>query len=250
MVFSRHSIVGRSVIAIGVAISSLSAVAAQSGSAFEIRNPRGTIENFDTEHLGPVLTDLGIAWAEQVLPTGGRYLKAAVGTSFTFQIVPAACTDKVDLTGCTGMSLVALYEGDGVNYQTVSAFNQRYGFTSAGVLGGGRDAFLSRYEIADYGIARGNIASSIANFAYLAERFEAEISTGAKTVSQEGYLSDLAEGSLNAKVVATMGVAPKLNTRQPNSSRHEVGFEAVADAVVMLHASKRSAKNKISNIRR
>ncbi len=224
----------------------LTGVGTAAAQETEIAEPRRTIPNFDAVHLGPVLDDLGVTWQERRTDDGGRYIRASVGTSFAFNILPSACEDQYELTGCVGASYIALYGGAPLNYQTVTAFNQRYAFTTAGVLAGGRDAFISRYEIADYGIARGNVASSLANFIYLAERFKNEITNGVKTVAQEGYAGDMAEASLNRKVAAAMGVA----TERPTSHavRHRAAFEDVADAVRLLNASDAAPKNKISNV--
>lgn len=234
---------GRAALSGVVAIVGIGSVAAQDS---EISDPRRNIPDFDAQHLGPVLDDLGVTWQERRTDDGGRYIRASVGTSFAFNIVPSACEDQYELTSCLGASFIALYGGAPLNYQTVSAFNQRYAFTTAGVLPGGRDAFISRYEIADFGIARGNVASSLANFIYLAERFKNEITNGVTTVAQEGYASDMAEASLNQKVALAMGAAPERPTSR--ALRHRAAFEAVADAVRLLNASDAAPKNKISNI--
>ncbi|MBI1393251.1 MAG: hypothetical protein GC152_10975 [Alphaproteobacteria bacterium] len=230
--------------AIGMMAATIGLAAAQDA---EISKPRGIVANFDATHLGPVLDELGIAWQERRTDDGGRYIRASVGTAFAFNIVPSACGDSVALTDCVGVSFIALYGGPQMNYQTVSAFNQRYAFTTAGVLPGGRDAFISRYEIADYGIARGNVASSIANFAYLADRFKNEISSGVTTVAQEGFVSDMSENALNRKVAVAMGGEDEALAHAAPAVRHRAAFEAVAEAVRMLNATEQAPKNKIQN---
>lgn len=232
----------------GAAVISLAGPASAQGA--EIARPRVVIDNFDAANLGPVLDDLGIIWQERRTDDGGRYLRASVGSKFAFNIVPSACADSVQLSGCVGVSFIALYGGPQMNYQTVSAFNQRYAFTTAGVLPGGTDAFIARYEISDYGIARGNVASSIANFVYLAERFSNEIASGARTVSQEGYVSDMSENALNRRVAVAMGADEAEPDATAPSARHRVAFETVAEAVRLLSVTDGAPKNKIGNLPR
>lgn len=57
--------------------------------------------------------------------------------------------------------------------QAAAAFNQRYSFAKAFVLGDGRPA-LQRYLTADYGFIRGNLAVNLLVFANQAERFTVE----------------------------------------------------------------------------
>ena len=141
-----------------------------------ISNPRGMIANFDIPNLGPVLTELGIVWQRKVNDSGRGFIAASVGGQLSFNLVPTACQGVND-TNCIGLILVSLHGGNSVNTQTVSAFNQAVPFTSAGMLGNNAGAFLTRYEISDYGIPRGNVASSVYNFVGAATGFKEQLDT-------------------------------------------------------------------------
>ena len=207
-----------------------------------IANPTGVVPSFDIDQIGPVLTDLGVVWQARRSQSGVDYIEAAIGGDFVFKVIPAACADPRAATGCVGANFVALYKAASINYQTVAAFNQQYAFTTAGVLPGGRDAYISRYEIADFGIARGNIASSLGSFVYLADRFRAEVAGGRMTVSQEGYAGDMAARYLNARA----GGGPEANG-MTSAARHQAAFEETAELVRMLSEDDRALANKITN---
>lgn len=207
-----------------------------------VSNPRDLAPNFDTETLGPILTELGTVWQRREAPNGQPYIAMSVGGELTLNIVPAACKGR-DYTDCIGMNTVALFAGAGLNYQTVMAFNQKYWFSTAGVAEDGSSAYLSRYEISDYGIPRGNIAASVINLVALAERFRAELDSAAKTVSQQGYAGDLSARLLNGREMTTIGVNHPLEMMQG----HDVAFEESAALVDLLLADENAPRNKIEN---
>ncbi|MEO0399267.1 MAG: hypothetical protein AAF224_07555 [Pseudomonadota bacterium] len=227
-----------------VGLATLGFVGAANAQQAGISNPRGMVENFDPEHLGPVLTDLGVAWREERAEDGSRYIQASIGANFTFNIMPTACLNPDRSTGCLGANYLALFKGVGINYQTVAAFNQQFAFSTAGVLPGGRDAYINRYEIADFGIARGNLASSIGSFVYLAERFRNEISASRRTVSAEGYAGDMAATRLNQNAAAGIGHQPLPESVE---AMHQAEFERTAEFIRMLVDNEAGATNKISN---
>ena len=217
-----------------------------------VSDPRGVVENFDARHVGPLLTELGVVWQEGQLNSGGRVIKASIG-NFSFMIVPMACRNEAAQLGCVGANLVALYEGLTPNSQTVSAFNQHYVFTSAGALPGGAGAYLSRYEIADYGIPRGNLASSIGSFVYLADTFRKEIASGRRTVSLDGYADDMSARRLNGRMSEALGfetVNRTLAAYAPvnRAALHRAGFETTTETVKALLDWSGAPKNKISNL--
>ena len=204
-----------------------------------ISNPRGIAANFDAANLGPILTELGIAWQARTAPNGQAYIEAALGDLYV-NLIPAAC-EGANNTGCVGLSTLALFPGQGVNAQTVMAFGQRYFFTSVGVTPDGAQSYINRYDIADYGIPRGNIESSLVNFAYLAQLFRQEMSSGANTISQEGFADDMSARFLNKAGVVAIGGA------MPAGPRHQAAIEENAEIIKMLAADPAAARNKIEN---
>jgi hypothetical protein len=206
-----------------------------------VSNPRGMVPNFDAQNVGPVLTELGAVWQEGVAGDGQRYIQASVGDGLYLNLIPAACEGDTG-KNCVGLSTVAFFSSDAINYQTIAAFNQRYRFAAAGIAADGKTAYISRYDIADYGIPRGNLASSVANLAYLASIFRQEIASAGKTVSLEGFAEDMSSRLLNARGVEAMGGSVAALTR------HQKAFEQSAEIIQILMLDKETPQNKIENI--
>ncbi len=223
----------------------LSSGAASAQSNDLIANPRGMVPNFDAVNLGPVLTELGIVWQERRTNEGQPFIAASIGGSLNFNIVPLACLGPNN-TGCVGANIVTFFTGGYANPQSVSAFNQKYVFTSAGTFSDNSGAYLSRYEIADYGIPRGNIASSLGSYYSLAQRFRDEIA--AKTVSADGYVDDMSAASLTIRSAETAGIDARVATDGSMAAMHQAGFEATPELIRRLISSDNAPRNKISNI--
>lgn len=241
--FMTKKLMRASIAALAVAMS-VGTANAQTGEL--ISNPRGMVANFDAVNLGPVLTELGIVWQERQLSDGRTFIAASIGAALNFSIVPAACLSSDGRSNCVGMNVITLFTGGAPNPQSVSAFNQKYVFTSAGMYSDGSSAFLSRYDIADYGIPRGNVASSIYTFFQLAQRFRDEIAT--KTVSADGYADDMSAGALNVSSGKAIGVDVAVVTDSSTAALHQASLEATPELVRRLIASDNAPRNKISNI--
>ncbi len=224
-------------------------LAAQSAAAQDvsIANPKSMAPNLDPEHIGSVLTDLGIAWTERTAANGRRYIRATVGDEFTFEIIPSACIENDGLSGCVGANFLARYTGREPNQQSVEAFNQNFVFTTAGMLPNRSGGYISRYEIADFGIPRGNLASSIGSFLYLASRFRSEIESSPRTVSQNGFADDMAARLLNRRVSESLGVR-RNDLGESAFAMHKAGFEETVEIVNMLAATPDAPANKIRNL--
>ena len=231
--------------ACGFLLAALGIPANAGAQDVEIPDPYVIVENFDIDNIRPLLSDLEMTSDVRQMDNGLRYIHAAVGDKFQFALVPSACADEKAQTGCAGASIVAEFASVNLNQQTVRAFNQKYAFTTAGILPGGNDAYLGRYEIADYGIPRGNIASSLYNFVVLAERFRGEIMQGNRTVSVEGYVDDMSARLLNGRVAAGMGVE---QADMAAANRHSVSFERLSETIMLMNASQSAPKNKIRNL--
>jgi hypothetical protein len=211
-----------------------------------ISNPRGMVTNFDAVNLGGVLTELGIVWQERQTADGMPFIAASVGGSLNLNIVPAACLGADGRSGCVGANFITFYTGGAANPQSVSAFNQKYVFTSAGILSDNSGAYLSRYEIADYGIPRGNVASSILNYYALAQRFRDEIA--ARTVSAEGYGDDMSASILNVRSAEAIGIDAAVKGDGSVAGVHQAGFEGTPEIVRKLISADNAPRNKITNV--
>ncbi len=216
------------------------------GPDFEIPNPRGMVAYFDVESLRGILDDMNYVWDERQLlqsPSGQPYLAVSANGKVVFMLIPTACKGA-NFTKCVGLNIVAILSGEKFNYQTVTAFNQRYWFSTAGMAADGRNAYISRYEIADYGIPRGNVAESIVNLLLLADKLRDELATAKRTVSLEGYADDLSAGALNSSVLMQIaGVAESQSV-----SRHQAALEESVELVLMLMSDESAPRNKVQNI--
>lgn len=228
--------------AAAAAIAALS-IGAASAQEDYVSNPRGTIPNFDIANVGPILTELGAVWQQRQGAGGQPYIALSAGGDLSMMMIPTACKGET-FTGCVGMNTVAAFSGHSFNHQTISAFNQRYWFSTAGMSEDGTGAYISRYEIADYGIARGNVASSLLNLYELARVFKNELATSANTVSLEGFAEDLAARHLNATGLTALA-GPAATS---SATRHQTAMEESADLIRTLMSDKGAPSNKIENI--
>lgn len=226
-------------LALGAAAAAL--VFGATAMAQGISNPAGTVRNFDIASLGPVLTDLGVQWEQRSGPEGQPFIVADVAGVFV-NIVPAACQGGAG-NGCVGAQTFALFESPAVSQQSINAFNLRYAFLSAGPLSNGY--YLSRYDIADFGIARGNVQSSLASFRSIAANASTELSGGSQTVSTVGYADDMSAGVLNDASARAIGVD---TSHASGSDLHLREIRAMPEFVKAFAASGAAAYNKIENV--
>lgn len=225
----------------GCGLLAIAAPAALAQGGAPVQNPSSLITDFSAQSVGPVLNELGVVWQKQEA-NGQSYLAANAGGEITFLLVPAACKGA-NKSHCVGLSMVAIFDGN-ANPQTVSAFNYRYAFASAGLDPSG-SAYIKRYEISDYGVPRGNLATSILVFVEQARMLHGELATSRQTVAQQGYADDMASGSLNRGGISTLyGV-----DFQPVSpiDQHQVGLDDTAEQIKFFIANRTTPRNKISN---
>lgn len=174
----------------GAAVAEPGALSASS----KIRNPSAPLTSLHAESLIPIVSQLGYSYEGVTLPGGEKALLVETGDGALFQITPMAC----DPSGrCRGMHLVSMFKAD-VERRTVMAFNDRYAFVSAG-MSTDDTAYLSRYEIADFGLPRGNIAVSIEVFLETSRLFTEHLERAARDLKQAPRASDLAANGLNMR---------------------------------------------------
>lgn len=228
---------------LAAAVAIVGACGAASAQQQEIvSNPRGMLPNFDVANVGPILTEMGAVWEKRQAPDGQPYIVLSVGGELVLNMFPTACGPN--FSNCIGLNTVAVFSGSSLNYQTVTAFNQKYAFTTAGIVEDNTNAYLSRYDIADYGIPRGNVAASLVNLVVLADKFRQELASAGRTVSLEGYADDLSSRLLNNRAltaIAGPGAIEPLTT-------HEVALEETSEFVKVLLADTDTPRNKIRNL--
>ncbi len=209
-----------------------------------VANPTTLISNFDVQSVGPILDELGVVWRAVAVDGGGSAIVANAGGVLNFYMQPSACQVN-GASNCIGVLIFSPYEGD-ANSQTVRAFNDRYPFTRT-ALNGSSGAFITRYEIADFGIPRGNVAHSLLNFFTLANRFHAELASAGRTVSLEGYGDDLAASALNRS--GLLNLTGAIEHAPTMSERHNKSFDEATDDIMRLIELEDLPRNKIKNFK-
>lgn len=230
-------------IALAAAAALTASIGIAQAQSSEIPNPRGMVAYFDTTTIGSILSDMNYVWEQRQSRTGQPYVQVSANGEVVFVVVPTACQGEA-FTRCVGMNTVAILSGEKFNYQTVTAFNQRYWFSTAGMAPDGRNAYISRYEIADFGIPRGNVAESILNLLYLAEKLRDELATSKRTVSLEGFASDLSASNLNSNALIQVAGAAAVNS----VSRHQAAMEESVELVLDLINDAETPRNKVHNV--
>lgn len=189
---------------------------------------RKIINDFDVETLMPILGEMGISYEGRTSPNGEKLLLATAPNGLKFILSPTACQAGAN-DGCVGLSMAALFgEAD---QRTVNAFNYRYVFSSAGVDPSGK-AYLSRYEICDYGTAKGTLIVSMNVFLSQAKYFYDTLRTSTNTVSLEASPQDFAANALNGAAIG---------------QTHEASLERNADLIRVLVAAEEKNPGKIAN---
>ena len=206
-----------------------------------VANPGGILDSLHAEAIIPVLAELGLAYEGATLPNGQKVILAEAPNGLKFQITPTACARGA--SRCKGLNMLALFQTRARD-RVVSAFNYRYAFVSTGLDESGV-AYISRYDIADYGMARGNLAVSIQTYLYMASLFDRHLYEATNTVSRDPDPADLSAHALNmAEVLADDGLTQALGL---DAASHEVSFEAVTDAVAAFVRADAQAPGRIVN---
>lgn len=158
-----------------------------------VSQPGVPLLNFDAQNLGPLLTEMKYLWQERQSADGKRFMLVNADGEVVFILSPLACR-KDGVTDCVGLQTIAVFEGR-ADRAFVEEFNARYAFANIGINDQG-NAYLNRYDIADYGIARGNIATLIRTFVDLSKIYSSLASNAGQSVSFQGDVpSD--EGTLD-----------------------------------------------------
>jgi hypothetical protein len=190
-----------------------------SDTTTKIRNPSAPLTSLHAEALVPILSQMGLSYEGVTLPRGDRALLVSAPGGQRFQITPMACDSQ---NRCRGMHFVTLFE-TGADRRTVAAFNERYAFVSAGVSAD-NIAYLTRYELADYGIPRGNVAVAIDVFLKTSDLFAEHLKDGPKGLRQAPDGSDLAANALNRRSLA-LAVPVAAEGGLPPLHGHATSFE-------------------------
>lgn len=224
-------------LAMGIAAAQSNSLAIEKAP---VSNPSQLLESFDAVSILPILDEMGLKYQGAKLPDGQKIILAAAPNGMKFQLTPTAC----DASGekCRGLHMLALFKSNAPS-RTVAAFNYRYAFVSTGIDDSGV-AYVSRYDIADYGTPRGNLAVSIANYLHMASTFDRHLYEATNTV-QGPTDSDLAANGLNMQgILANASLAQQVGL---SASSHEVSFEALSGVVDTFVKADGLAPGRIVN---
>ena len=237
-------------IAAGAAVTLLGASAlAQSNSlatgtaskAAPVSNPSQTLTSLHAEAIIPVLVELGIEHQGATLPNGQKVILATADNGLRFQVTPTACDETASL--CKGVNFLALFNTR-AQERVISSFNYRYAFVSTG-LDQQQNAYISRYDIADYGMPKGNLAVSVKTFLYMASLFDRHLFEATNTVSLDASHGDMAEHGLNMQqVLADRSLADATGL---SLASHRVSLETLPDVVDTFVRADALAPGRIVN---
>lgn len=132
----------------------------------DLTMPKQLLPGFDSNQIVQIAEEIGLT-ASLIKGSGGATAAQIDTTSGTFYAIPTVCRTST----CYGMELIADFgAGPEVPLKVLNYFNHYRVFTKAYLQDG--HIFLSRYEIADFGIPKGNVASNLANFIDVAKDFD------------------------------------------------------------------------------
>jgi len=137
-----------------------------------VSSPNDIWFSWDAARVMALAGELGDT-AEKIDDTPGAPPSVGITTpsGLKYIVEPTAC----DGSNCAGFELTAAFDANATTDQ-MNQFNLLRSFTKAYVDSG--STFLTRYEINDYGIPKGNIAADMTNFEAVAADFEEFLSTG------------------------------------------------------------------------
>jgi hypothetical protein len=225
---------------LGLAAALAVSAGAAAAQPAPVKNPDEPLKSLHAEALIPVLGELGLSYQGATLPDGTKVVLAEAPNGLKFQMTPTACDEA---GRCKGVNMLALFQTR-AQERVVSAFNYRYAFVSTGLDDSGV-AYISRYDIADYGMPRGNLAVSIQTYLYMASLFDRHLYEATNTVSLEPDATDLAAHALNMQAV--LADAKLSDSLGLEASSHEVSFEKVTAAVDTFIKADSLAPGRIIN---
>jgi len=140
----------------------------------------GLVTNFDLPTLTRILRELKLP--HQVAPgTNGRFINIGFANGVRATLGRNAC--RADGLTCKGLTITARFGAGKAGWSELeklrraNSFNARNSFIKAGVDGEGQ-FYLIRYELADFGVSRGAVATSLLVFANLAQQYREHLFAG------------------------------------------------------------------------
>jgi len=139
-------------------------------AADTVEDAYGIMNNLAASELMPLMTELNLSPEYRTRDEGEDYLFLTDADSgLSFYAVPSACTDGK----CVGIEFLVPLSNRQISSEAVDKY-KKISFIKVNNMEADNYVSVSRYEIADYGIARGNLQASIENLLVLAKRVREE----------------------------------------------------------------------------
>lgn len=146
--------------AIGIVASAAILCAWPAPASAELTNSHQIWTTFTADELVGVAQELGSTASATNGPDGPE-VDITTSKGFQYSANPVACQSDGN---CYGLIIQAAFANanPAVDANWLSDFNLKHVFTTAMLSGG--EIILVRYEICDFGVAKGNVASDLTNF--------------------------------------------------------------------------------------
>ena len=177
--------------ALGLALITQNAAVAAPVDAHQI------VASFTLENLATAAAGVGYKFEALADSNGTKALGVTAPDGLKFIAQPSAC-QKPGQQSCAGLTIFALWSG-ATPSDLLDRFNLHHTFTS--VFNATSNTILQRYEIADFGIPIGNVASNFANFDKMAQLLVTFVKSG-------GASASLVPGSNVKPALQSFGGAP------------------------------------------
>ena len=142
----------------------------------DLSNPARITNTFQNEEIAAIANELGYDTTLLTGDDGKKVLVVEMPTGGIF-VFPQVCETKAPR--CLQVEWLAIFDVKDTPISVINAYNDRQGFARAFQHEG--KVFLSRQEIADFGIPIGNIAVSLGVFAKLTDNFAAFLASSGKS---------------------------------------------------------------------
>lgn len=131
----------------------------------KISNPTGIMTNLSTPNLLSFFLELNMSPEVVYTSDGMSYLTMSDPDSgLSIAAAPEACEEQK----CVAITLAIIFSGDQLSSERLDYYNKNINFIKVSNFEDLNYVMITRYEIADYGIPRGNLESSLANLIALA----------------------------------------------------------------------------------
>ena len=141
-------------------------------AAGQISNPTGLVYDLSADSLMPLFTEMNMSPEKFQTDDGKSYIVLTEPDSgLTIVAIPEACTSGK----CIGVNFVVIFSDSTLANDRITYFNSTFSFVKVVKSEESNRVEVYRYEIADFGIPRGNLRESVMNLVALSKKVRAEL---------------------------------------------------------------------------